>query len=322
MSGRSMFDRMYDPPPPSLNVRLDVVLPEDPAEFQRAARLWLERGVELLAPHKVASLRAAPELPGKSLTRHLGSFGEPGTPWGSLVVHTDTPSGGIGIGGSLRAWTQKNWDSFIARDLAKLPRGVEAKFSQLDKGGHPGGGEFVHLRVERETEVDGWTSMMAHRQPLPEVGARDELALVWFEFLTTIAAELNPYVRFGCIGEDLTIDPTVPLENALRRPPGLPLREGRLRGYSWVTVLGEAALERVGGVAALERSGAFYEVRDLGGGAVVVRATPYPSQYDAEAVEKVFRALAAALPVGEPRPDKRDYRRLVWADAASVDQPG
>ncbi|WP_370288839.1 type VI immunity family protein [Nocardioides sp.] len=316
-----MFDRMYDPPPPSLNVRLDVVLPENPAEFQRAAGLWLEHGVELLAAHKVASLKAAPELPSKSLTRHLGSFGEPGTPWGSLVVHTDTPSGGIGIGGSLRAWTQKNWDSFIARDLAKLPRGVEAKFSQLDKGGHPGGGEFVHLRVERETEVDGWTSMMAHRQPLPDVGARDELALVWFEFLTTIVAELGPYVRFGCIGEDLTIDPTVPLEEAFRRWAGFCLHEGRLRGYSWVTVLGEAALERVGGVAALERSGAFDEVRDLGGGAVVVRATPYPSQYDAEAVEKVFRALAAALPVGEPRPDTRDYRKLVWADAASVGQP-
>lgn len=86
-------------------------------------------------------------------------------------------------------------------------------------------------------------------------------------------------------------------------------------------MLGEAALERVGGVAALERSGAFEEIRDLGGGAVVVRATPYPSQYDAGAVEKVFRALATALPVGEPRPRTRDYRKLVWADAASAGQP-
>lgn len=328
MSETSIFDMMFAPPRPSLDARLDVALPEDPVEFHRVVRRWLELGVETLAAHKVASLLAAPELPSKSLSRHLGAFGEPGTPWCSLVVHTDTASGGWG--GSLRAWTPKNWENFLSRDLAKFPRGVEVKFSELDEHGDTGAGDYVHLEVHRDEDMTEWTSLMAHREPLPEVEDRDALALLWLDFLTRVATELAGYVRFGCIGEDLTTQPTTPLEQALRHVGGEALAQGRLRGYSWVTILGSAALERVGGVGELQRSGAFHEVTDLGSGTVLVRATPHPSQYDDEAVAKVFRALAPALPAGEPWKDGSgfgpehqarippDYRKLVWADAASV----
>lgn len=93
-----------------------------------------------------------------------------------------------------------------------------------------------------------------------------------------------------------------------------------LRGYSWVTVVPPKVVERLGGVGALDSSGAFVEVRPLRYGGVVVRATDRFEQYDDGAMARVFRALAPALPSGRPRQlpayTGLTVPRLVYEDAA------
>ncbi len=93
-----------------------------------------------------------------------------------------------------------------------------------------------------------------------------------------------------------------------------------LRGYSWVTVCPPNVVERLGGAEALEASGAFVEVRPLGYGAVLLRATERFEQYDDAAMARVFHALAPALPPGKPKKirifDGQPTPRLVYEDSA------
>lgn len=308
-----MYDWML--PPESLHARLDVELPDDPAELERITRLWLELATERLAGEALDALLAAPELTSKSLSRHQGAFGDPGTPWGSLVIEAENRTRST----SLYAWTPDNFRKFLDRRLADRPRRAEVKFSRLDKWGHPGSGTFIHLAVERERFVPGWVTFYAHRQPVPDPAERDALAPLWLDFLTDAIRAIDVPVGFGCLGDDLTTAPATPLEAALRLWPGSPLQDGRLRGYAWVTVLGPSTMGCVGGVEALQESGAFDDVTAIGDGTVLVRATPVLSGYDDAAVERVFSALASALPAGEPIRSTALRSKLAYIDAASVD---
>jgi hypothetical protein len=90
-----------------------------------------------------------------------------------------------------------------------------------------------------------------------------------------------------------------------------------LRGYGWVTIASDALVERVGGIEALRRSGAFVEVSGLRNGGVWLQATQWWEQYGAVEAERVFAALAPVLPAG--RPDVGDYvypNFLAEADAS------
>lgn len=107
--------------------------------------------------------------------------------------------------------------------------------------------------------------------------------------------------------------------------PG-PIDRGVLRsdevmwGYSWVTVCPPAVVERLGGYDGLVASGAFVEVRRLSYGAALLRATELLEQYDDEAMHRVCRTLAPALPPGKPKrlPDDggRYPPRIVYEDAS------
>ncbi len=93
------------------------------------------------------------------------------------------------------------------------------------------------------------------------------------------------------------------LEGALGRPLDICLAESPevLRGYGWLTSIPEQALEKVGGVDVLRRSGVFVDVTPVPGKGAVLQATDRFSQYDEAAAERVFGAVACALPAGMPR---------------------
>jgi hypothetical protein len=74
-----------------------------------------------------------------------------------------------------------------------------------------------------------------------------------------------------------------------------------LRGYNWITLVPRQIAEALGGSAALRDTGAFFDVTELEGGAVWLRATELFSAYDTEAAMPVFKAVARALPAGMPK---------------------
>jgi len=72
-----------------------------------------------------------------------------------------------------------------------------------------------------------------------------------------------------------------------------------LRGYSWVTVVPQEWGDRLGGLQALEASGAFVDVAQLDAGGYWLRATEHWRDYRLPAAERVFEVLAPVLPAGK-----------------------
>ncbi|RZT06328.1 hypothetical protein EV649_8211 [Kribbella sp. VKM Ac-2569] len=142
------------------------------------------------------------------------------------------------------------------------------------------------------------------------------------EDLLTFIAEFADKARasFGNITDDNEYSRTS-LEVFLPRLIDDGVRESGsvLRGYSWVTVCPPALVERLGGFAALNNTGAFYEVRPLAYGAALLRSTDRLEHYDQPAMLRVFEALAPVLPQGQPRKlpvfEGQVTPRLVYADA-------
>ena len=302
--------------PDTLHAELDIRTPEDSAVLADVTRRWIEAGVRVLAGDQVQALLDAPALPTRSLTRHQGAFGEPGTPWGSLVVEPD----GRGRQASLHAWTPETWEKFLGAADSR-PRRMEVELSRLGEHGTPGGGELVRIAVQRDYPgYLGWTRLVTFRTPrAAQDAAWEEAAQTTAAFLVDQAAGLRVPVAAGFVADDIGGQASTPFESAVDLVAEEVLGTDLLRGYSWVTVVQDGALQRLGGVAALEGSGAFSEVRSLPDGGVVARATERLLDYTEPAYRRVFEALAPALSPGEPRRREFDRdRRLVYADATDV----
>lgn len=71
-------------------------------------------------------------------------------------------------------------------------------------------------------------------------------------------------------------------------------RQGLYR-YSWVTIIPGGLAVRLGGVAGLESTGAFFEVSELPGGSVWLRATQMIEEFDQGRSEAVAGALGPVL---------------------------
>jgi hypothetical protein len=89
-----------------------------------------------------------------------------------------------------------------------------------------------------------------------------------------------------------------PLELSLHLAPEdtVPRSREQLRGYGWITILGEEMGIRFGGEAGLRKTGAFAEVVRLTNGGYWLKATPTLEEYRALQAEKVRLVLAPVLP--------------------------
>lgn len=179
----------------------------------------------------------------------------------------------------------------------------------------------AHLNVTAEPDSHPWVSFTA----AVTYRAEDDGAVpaVSQRVLTEFVADFAEFgsATFANIATDNDGGRTA-LEMLLPRQRGVGMAESpvRLRGYSWVTVIPPAVVERLGGASGLEATGAFAEVRLLRYGGVMLRATELLEQYDDEAMTRVFHALAPALPPGRPRElppfAGPPVARLVYEDAA------
>jgi hypothetical protein len=137
----------------------------------------------------------------------------------------------------------------------------------------------------------------------------------WVDFLAATLDQANP--AFGIVTADNLVNATA-VDVVLDRRYKRSLDDSRrfLRGYGFATVVPAELVDRLGGVRELADTGAFVRVQSLRAGGVVLQATATLSQYDDEAMRRVFRALAPVLPAGMPRlVPGYEHVRVVYEDA-------
>ncbi|MEI8411509.1 MULTISPECIES: hypothetical protein [unclassified Kribbella] len=294
-------------------VELDYLLPGGSAEVGPRVVDWFTAAVERLAGEFMAALPAG-GLPSKGLRDPAGGpFGPVGSRWCSLLV---IGQGERRLSKSLRAWSPKNWERFLAQ-AADVSVEMSAKFSTLNRFGHAGTPSLtISAYRQRPPEARQWLRLdatyavgtLGETAPIP-----DEVPEAWREFLLA-QAERWPAV-FGFLADDaIDAGTRTPLEAMRASFPDetLPLSDSQVRGYSWVTVTSAGVLQRLGGIEAVRRSGAFASAIELPSGGAVVQATPRLSEYEGEAVRKVFEALAPVLPADAPWPDDFNRFKLIY----------
>ncbi|MEU7876381.1 hypothetical protein [Dactylosporangium sp. NPDC049140] len=249
--------------------------------------------------------------------------GLPGQPFGTLEVCARralegpwSPDGLAWLGETLRR---------------ELPSRTRLWFGVRDVSGYQAGQVLdINARIDAE-ESPGWLTLAGHpleRDLLDPAGGAEEQRR-WLDALFQFADRTNP--GFGHISPYYD-GGTTALEGAVP-PAGRPfvaryqeyaVNECRsyLRGYSWVTIVAQELLPKLGGVERLVESKAFADVRPLAAGGVWLQATADYRNYDDAAIELVFEAVAPALRPGlprwtEPHAGEHPYR-LAFRDAAEL----
>lgn len=286
------------------------VLPEREAYGRVASRFAVELGPLLAGEWWQAALDHAVANP---YDRGLaGSIRPWGRPYGRLVCPMAT--------GETRrdAWsadlTEDTWQTFLDR----VARGQTWAVATVARGQD---GLRMLLRLHRaEAAVMKGDFSVVHGVA-PNVGDRtsaqvDEVASAALEHVKATVAELPAEPAYAAVDRD-SEDGQTSAEAVLRYD--LEWDPTLLRGYSWASYLNAAVVERVGGRAVIEESGAFWSVESgpFEGG-LWVQACERHSQFGRAEAARMFEVLAPALPAGKPRvATTRPDALIVMRDAAS-----
>lgn len=301
-------------------LQAEIELQLDDSSFARVARRWLEQGLGL-GPRAVTAVQR----------REAG--------WMSSFVVGDL----LGESTRVEPFDQDRFED--ALDLFEQRRSeasldIEWSDPSAEVQVDPLSGEqslpmpsgpfsFFRLEVAQPMPDDAsWVRLTAASgvnivytgDPGDDISGEDfghTLARQWPEIIGDIVGDVP--IAFGAITPDRRY-PSDALDHALRRHTDESRIESGeyLRGYAWVTVCPRALASRLGGTPGLSRSGAFFRVRELHSGDVLLQATELPHQFDREALRVVWSALAPVLPPGIPMEGALDAYplELIMEDAA------
>jgi hypothetical protein len=310
-----------------IDVQLNV--DESAGPFADLTYRWIDEGSAGLRPEfRAALVDQPPKTPNP--TEPMGPLGEPGAPFGVITIARRAP------GSSRSRLAERNCTAaglvWLRKELQRgQPTDTDLWLGELDERGHRSG-QILSLEVRHAAEDSpGWLTLVGN--PLvdelldPATGPDEQRR--WLETLFGFADRTNP--GFGHVS--LYYDSgTTALEDAF--PATMPFAARRqrnavnecrryLRGYSWVTIVAQELLPRLGGIERLRDTGAFTQVRPLAAGGVWLQATDDYRTFDDRALIKVFEAVAPALRPGMPRhlpntmPGKNP-QRLAIRDAAEL----
>ncbi len=265
--------------------------PMDPGRNARASRAWLERGWEDL----FRDLAHAVSSRDPRASAHITACATERDP---LRARRRTPA----------RWNQAL--ELIATNpvVVDTTATIEGKHSSY---------AHMHLTVTRVVDNNPWVNLVVHAM----LGQTFDPAEYdrWVGFLAGVLDQADPV--YAEISYDRGWDLDTELDKALRRDPDQSMEQSRqlLRGYSWVTVIPQELVERLGGAEAIEAAGAAAEVRRLAAGGLLLRATRTPEEYDEAAMKRLFQLVAPVLPEGRPRdlPGWPTRHQVVYEDAAT-----
>ncbi|WP_019631422.1 hypothetical protein [Actinomadura atramentaria] len=298
-------------------VEIDVPVPEGETERARVYRRWLQDGLDHLAGDLLDRLRAGPPLvkSGKYRVDGEPADGPPGSAWGALTMTDFTASGKRRE--SRRVWSPKNQDWFFDQ-LSDTTSRAQVYLTELNERGLPALRK-VNFIAERPMYAPDWLvlTMTSNFGRPTDPSLLQEVANEMCSILGAWGDSVDTF-RFGCVCTDIgSVLGQTPLEDALHinRDKNLSGDRTQLRGYSWVTLCPKEVVDRLGGAGRMTASGAFFSVEGLANGAVLARATENIDEYRGDAVGRVFRALAPALPAGLPSPSRTRGYLLAHEDA-------
>jgi len=290
-------------------------------DFARLAAGWLASVPAQLLPGLYRRLRDSPPPDPRYMRELFVPAGPPGGVVGSLRVRS-RPSR---TGGSQAFYSEGAWTRLLDGLPTAYPFDVRFTLNPLGDNGRPMAfGAMVG--VHRVHEHPEWVRLDATAHPAisawPDYPGYDPGAVqdAWAEFFKGQAALSG--ACFGHVTDDSELLYGTALERETHHDPDttVPRCHEVLRGYSWVTICAPELAARLGGAAALTATGAFYEVSQLSGGQVFLRATRLIEDYEGAAVRRVFEVLAPVLLTGrtaQPPPGHSPGLRVVpGADAA------
>lgn len=282
--------------------------------YAAAARGWLDGVLCELFPELREGLRTRPLTRVISRYWDEGPEGEPGQVRGEIEVAM-TPGRPRMV-----VFTEAAWQRFLG-SLGKSPVAASLAISVVGEDGYlsDGGAE---IRVARFEEEPGWVRFTFRASAVFTWRARDifsarvttlpgpgggwagsaELQDRWANAVRRQAARIGACAgmmtpRGGGPGlREVVTYPDWPPEMVVQPPEYVQevamLGAGRQVLYrsGWVTVIPPEAAARLGGAAGLTGSGAFFEVSELPGGSVWLRATRTVEEFDLSRP-----AVAAAL---------------------------
>jgi hypothetical protein len=283
-----------------LDIQLDV--DESAGNLADVAYGWLDG---LFADMAGAERQVLSGLPARVAKpkEPFGPLGAPGEPFGVVSVERGMPP----------KTAERNCSSaglrWLRGELATEPSKAAIWLGNLDERGHRSG-RILTAEAAFVPTTPGWLRLHAHVDAStfldPAEGPASQRR--WLAALWSVADRVNPgfgHVSYYYYGGATALEFLLPPNRHPReqRDPDYTVGSSRefLRGYSWLTVVPQELTERLGGVAGLEKAGAFAQVRRLAAGGVWLLATEDFRDYDIGAAGKVFRALAPVLRPGLPR---------------------
>jgi hypothetical protein len=281
-------------------LHLELVCRADSAaDFAARAGSWLTDARAEFFPQLSRRLPDAPVLRRQEAHDLGAAIGPPDSTWAQIVRYREATAI---RGTSDVVYTPDAWRRLLSDLASEYPFGVFVVMMPLDAAGRLADRQLAaSVGVRRDRSDPAWVRF--------QVDTAAELA--WWPGSAEIEAEEAEWVDrleswairldacYGHLTDDASATRGTALEMATQRPgidpPTVPRCHEVLRGYSWVTICAPELAQRLGGVPALTASGAFYQVRELPGGQVLLRATRLLEQYQGAAVERSFRVLAPVL---------------------------
>ncbi|BCY07077.1 hypothetical protein [Actinoplanes sp. L3-i22] len=291
----------------TLDIQLNVDTGRGP--LGEAAYVWFDTLTQALAPAERAKLAGLPAVTGLDPSS-ADPQGEPGELYGLIEVARSIDGGYPGS--EWRHLSDAGWE-WLRAELTDLPNWkVTVRIGRFDEDGFlgdrilsAGAWPMRQAALILDGEPPGWlvldADVPADRFTDPDSGPAEQQR--WLAAIRQAADRLNP--GFGQVDYwrdkgRTALERWSGRENRDPKQSILRTRE-RLRGYSWLTIVAQEVGDRLGGRPALLATGAFEQVEPLTEGGFWLLATKDFRDYEMTAAERVFRALAPALPPGTPR---------------------
>lgn len=294
---------------------MSVQRPSSDSDTAALLREWLTGTFETLGGDLRQRLLEAGPLPEGSF-KSRQPIGEPGDIWAYVASTTRTARGVRNTG---KEYSEATWQKFLGGLAKKVPASGTLGLCTIDQFGTPNGGRpKMTIQYDIDEHDEGWL----HLAFLFDPALLEDPA--WQQALLTharrFADEHGP--TYAEVSYWSGYSNQSALEYRFKVTEQLPIARSRstLRGYAWVTVCPQEAGDRLGGLEALQASGAFSTAEPLQAGGYWLQATPSYADYDMTAGTKVFTTLAPALRPGTPRPPAphEPAEKIILRDAAEI----